>query len=170
MSVEQFRAFIDHAYWGRDKILDELEGVSDEALASDPPTEGLRSVIDLMSHMMRFERLFSSQILAEELREIPAGLASVTDLRSAWEPIESAWRRIAEALTPEELDRVVHLQWPDGSEASQAVRAIMAQFVQHQGQHRSELAVIATHLGRSPGECAWWVYLKERDEQVAGRP
>jgi uncharacterized damage-inducible protein DinB len=62
----------------------------------------------------------------------------------------------------------VHLRWPGGTEATYPVRDILAQFVQHQGQHRSELAVLATHLGRSPGEFDWWDYLEARGAAASG--
>lgn len=163
MSVEQFRAFIDHAYWGRDKILDALDGVPNGALAGDPAIEGLHSVSEIVGHMMGFERLFSAVIRGDEpVFGAPDGdLSSVAGVRATWEPIEAGWRQYLETLDDEQLDRSVHLTW-QSPDAVVRVRDILAQFVQHQGQHRSELAVLATHLGCSPGEFDWWDYLGER--------
>ncbi len=171
MSVEQFREFIDHAYWGRDKILDALEGAPEGALTGVPPLEGSRSISEIAGHMMGFERLFGAVISGgEPIFGAPDGdLSSVAGIRAAWEPIEAGWRQYLETLGDQELERDVHLTWW-GPDAVVRVQDILAQFVQHQGQHRSELAVLATDLGCSPGEFDWWVYLQQRDEQVAGTP
>lgn len=163
MSLEQFPAFIDHAYWGRDRILDALEGVSDGTLAGDPPIEGLRSVSEIAGHMTEFERHFSAVISGGEpvFGAPPGDLSPVAGIGATWEPIEAGWRQYLEPLDDEQPERGVHPTWR-GPDAVVRVRDILPQFVQHQGQHRSELAVIATHLGCSPGEFDWWDYLGKR--------
>ncbi len=158
MSVEQFRSFIDHAYWGRGKILDALDGVDVEQLDAAPLDE-LGSPREIIAHMLEFELLFSSLLIGDQ--PIFGGpddeLTSVDAIRSAWMPIEQSWRTYIDTLGDDDLDRPVHLTWR-GPDAVVLLRDVLAQFVQHQGQHRSELAAIVTALGQSPGEFDWWDY------------
>ena len=56
-------------------------------------------------------------------------------------------------LTPERLDGEISVP---GETHRPRVRRVLAQFVQHEGQHRSELAALASHFGRSPGPFDWW--------------
>lgn len=49
----------------------------------------------------------------------------------------------------------------DGTNHVPPSRHVLSQFVQHQGQHRSELAVIVSALGESSSEFDLWNFLSE---------
>lgn len=49
----------------------------------------------------------------------------------------------------------------DGTNHVPPSRHVLSQFVQHQGQQRSELAVIVSVMGESPGEFDLWNFLSQ---------
>ena len=79
-------------------------------------------------------------------------------------PIRQGWLDYLANLPDELLDEPFEVQLGDAR--YRVTRAqILSQYVQHQGQHRSELAVFASTFGHSPGEFDWWNYL-----QATGQP
>jgi len=158
MSTAHFSAFIDHAYWGLDKLLDSLEPLTDEELGREVMS-GAMSARDILHHMYRFEAGWLTRLKAEDVPP-PESFADVASLRRAWEPVRQGWRDYVASLSDKQLDESFTVSFGDESFAPARHQAI-SQFVQHQGQHRSELAVIASTFGRSPGEFDWWDYLDE---------
>jgi uncharacterized damage-inducible protein DinB len=70
----------------------------------------------------------------------------------------SGLRDLLDSLSDEDLDAPLAVSIFDARYRTTRAN-ILSQFVQHQGQHRSELAVMASTFGHSPGEFDWWNYL-----------
>lgn len=159
MTTTHFSAFIDHAYWGLDKLLDALEPLTDDELDRDL-LAGAMSARQILLHMYRFEAGWLAR-LNGDAPPPPHEFADLASLRTAWEPVRQGWRDYVAALTEDQLNASFTVSF--GNESfSPARHQAISQFVQHQGQHRSELAIIASTFGRSPGEFDWWDYLEDR--------
>lgn len=159
MSAAHFSDFIDHAYWGLDKLLDALEPLTDDELEREVMA-GAMSARTILLHMYRFEAGWLARLSGDEPPP-PEEFADLASLRSAWEPVRQGWRDYVAGLSDEQLEESFTVSF--GVESfSPARHQAISQFVQHQGQHRSELAVIASTFGRSPGEFDWWDYLANR--------
>lgn len=163
MSNTYFSAFIDHAYWGLDKLLDALEPLTDDQLDREV-MGGASSARVILLHMFRFEVGWLARLRGAEP---PAAedFADLAALRLAWEPIREGWRDYVASLDAERLDERFTVRFGDES-FSPARHQVISQFVQHQGQHRSELAVIASTFGHSPGEFDWWDYLDSTGQRL----
>lgn len=161
MSAADFRQFIAHAYWGRDKLLAAFDALGPEALAASPVAT-LRSPAEILSHQLGFEMFWLAALHGEPLphgQEVGT-ITTAGDARERWAPVETRWRAFAEALTDADLDRPVPVHDAEGNQFRPLLRQVLSQFVQHEGQHRSELALLATELGSSPGEFDWWDFLE----------
>jgi len=159
MTTAHFGAFIDHAYWGLDKLLEALEPLTDDELDRDV-IPGATPARQILLHMYRFEAGWLARLNGDDPPP-PEQFADFASLRTAWEPVRQGWRDYVASLSEEQLEESFTVSL--GSERfSPARHQAISQFVQHQGQHRSELAVIASTFGRSAGEFDWWDYLEDR--------
>ena len=160
-----FEGFVGHAYWGLDKIVSALEALGPERW-SETPVQGLRSPREIMMHMWGFENFWSARLRGEKLdREsppiTPATFDNLASLLEAWRPVQNWCREHTAGLTEQELDRGIELTWMDGTNHAPPSRHVLSQFVQHQGQHRSKLAVLVSAMGESPGDFDLWDFLSE---------
>lgn len=162
MSAAHFQSFIEHAYWGLDKILAALEQAPERL--DEQVSVGAQTPRTTLRHMFAFERGFLSRLHGEDASFTDPAPEDLDELRAAWTPIRQGWLDYIAALSDELLDEPFEVQL--GDERYRVTRAqVLSQFVQHQGQHRSELAVMASTFGHSPDEFDWWDYLDE-----TGRP
>lgn len=163
MSVEHYRAFINHAYWGLDKIVLAL-GESPERL-DEPVSAGAQTPRTTLRHMFAFERGFLSRLQGGDGSFSEPGPEDLDELLAAWAPIRQGWVDYFDSVTDAQLDEPFELRLWD--ERYRTTRAnVLSQFVQHQGQHRSELAVMASTFGHSPGEFDWWDYLEKTGQPL----
>ena len=162
MSAQYFRAFVNHAHWGLDRILDALEHTP-ERLDEDV-SAGAQSPRTTLRHMYAFERGFLARLMGVEAPSDPPP-EDLEELRNAWTPIRQGWLDYVDGISDAELDEPFEMTL--GSARYRTTRAnVLSQFVQHQGQHRSELADMASTLGHSPGEFDWWHYLEQTGEPI----
>jgi len=162
MTVQHFRTFIEHAYWGLDKNLAAL-ALTPERL-DEAPSEGAASPLNTLRHMYMFERGFLARLQGADVSPADRAPEDLAALRAAWASVREGWLALLDSLTDEQLDEPFELRlWSDRYRTTRA--NVISQFVQHQGQHRSELAVMASTFGHSPGEFDWWDFLES-----VGRP
>jgi|APSaa5957512535_1039671.scaffolds.fasta_scaffold136284_2 uncharacterized damage-inducible protein DinB len=159
MTTAHFTAFIDHAYWGLDKLFDALEPLTDDELDREVMA-GAMPARHILLHMYRFEAGWLARLNGDDPPP-PEDFADLASLRTAWEPVQQGWRDYVAGLSEEELGASFTVSFGNDS-FSPARHQAISQFVQHQGQHRSELAIITSTFGRSPGEFDWWDYLQDR--------
>ncbi len=162
MTARHFQGFIEHAYWGLDKILAALEASPDRL--DEQVSTGAETPRSTLRHMFAFERGFLARLNGGDGSSNDPAPEALDELIAAWAPVRQGWLDYIQALPDEQLDEPFELRLWD--ERYRTTRAnVLSQFVQHQGQHRSELAVMASTFGHSPGEFDWWDYLEE-----TGRP
>lgn len=156
MTARHFESFVQHAYWGLDKILAALEQAPDRL--DEHVSEGAQTPRTTLRHMYAFERGFLSRLHGESASFSDPPPEDLDELRDAWAPIRQGWLDYVANVPDEVLDEPFEVRL--GTERYRVTRAqVLSQFVQHQGQHRSELAVMASTFGHSPGEFDWWDYL-----------
>ena len=162
MSAQSFRAFVQHAYWGLDKILEALEQSPDRL--DEAVSEGAQTARTTLRHMYMFERGFLARLRGGDSPTDPSP-EDFEELRAAWEPVRQGWLDYVGSLSDELHDEPFVM--PLGKDRYRTTRAnVLAQFVQHQGQHRSELAVMASTFGYSPGEFDWWDFLEQTGQPI----
>lgn len=162
VTTQHFRRFVEHAYWGLDKILESLEQTPSRL--DETPSVGAASPLNTLRHMYMFERGFLARLSGNDVSPDDRAPEDFEELRAAWQPVRAAWLELIDSLTDEQLDEPFELRlWGERYRTTRA--NVISQFVQHQGQHRSELAVMASTFGHSAGEFDWWDFLEE-----TGRP
>jgi uncharacterized damage-inducible protein DinB len=148
--VEHARALIAFTIWADDRILAAADGISDEQYAQ------LRSQFE---HMLGTRRYWHANWTGDT-REEPK-LEMLVEARAGYAASNSALRTYMAALTPEEWDRAEQWWLRFGFDGRMALGESITQVVYHGVQHRSEVAVLLSQWGHSPGDMDYLTFLQE---------
>lgn len=161
MVVELVQRLVAYHYGARDIIVDQLRGLELAAL-EDAPYPGIGSPVKILAHLAGSEAFWlpifrgEPQPPREALRRTFAG--GLDEILAAWAPAEAEMRAFVDQLDEVALRRTVTATFR-GTAYTNPVSDVLAHLVVHSAQHRSELAALATRLGRSPGDLDLWVGL-----------
>lgn len=165
MGLPLVRTLVGHHYWSVERIVAAFGGVAPDDL-DNAPLEGMGSPRAILAHMAGFEARFLPVMRGQhppdwdEIRATFGG--SVDEIVERWRPVGREMRAFLEEIDEAAMAR--QLQFTLAGAASAAPLAdVFAQFITHAAQHRSELAALATRLGRSPGNLDVWLYLADVD-------
>ncbi len=161
--VEQL---IDYNYWANGLIMKFVEKLSAAEFIQDI-SYSQNSVRDILAHIMLSERLWldrmngKSRVLDEYKKfSNPSRFGTLKTLYNEWFDLELRMREFLANMSAEKLTEGFSYQRSDGSEYENSYLDVFTQLVLHGMQHRSELAVILTNLGHSPGNIDYSVYLR----------
>jgi uncharacterized damage-inducible protein DinB len=146
--VDHARSMIACTIWADDRILAAADGISDEQFGQ------LRAQFE---HMLGTQRYWYANWTAG-VPEQPS-LNALSDAREAYGASHAALRAYAASLTDKEWHRAEQwwLQW--GVDTRMAVGESITQVFYHAVQHRSEIAVLLSLWGHSPGDMDYLTFL-----------
>jgi uncharacterized damage-inducible protein DinB len=91
------------------------------------------------------------------LREVPTAEA----LLEVWQAHVADAAAFAASLTDEDVSRVVRFRRIQGDASSHPMGHMLAHLFNHSTQHRAEVALAVSAMGRSPGDLDLIVYLRQ---------
>jgi len=156
--LELLRAHYDYGDWAMAKILDAAEGLApdDWAGARGP---GLRSIRDTFVHILDTQdgyRLWwdgsMGALEAYAHLQDPSRFPGVEAARAEWGRVHAATMAFLSGLVEDDMQRVYRAEMPNGGVFSPKLWQMLSHVAAHGMQHRSELAVMLSAVGRSPGE------------------
>jgi len=161
-----FQTLYDYHYWANQRILTQVEKVSDADFIK-PLSKGYGSLRATLVHMIAAEGVWSTRLLGESplamLRE--ADLPTLAAIRARWSEVQVKFRTLIAEMTDAELQRVVEYKNTRGEPFSRPVWQVLAQVANHGTQHRAEAAAMLTDLGFSPGNLDLTIYFDERGKK-----
>ena len=161
MNLEYFTTLYNYNYWANRRIMEAAQGLSEaEFVSRQPGSYG--SVRDTLVHTMGVEWLWLQRMLGTSPARLPTpdDYASVADIGLRWRDEEQHMREFLGGLDEAGLGRVVSYTNTRGQAYQNALWQILAHVVNHGTQHRSEVAVMLTEAGRSPGDMDFTVFLR----------
>jgi uncharacterized damage-inducible protein DinB len=161
MRPEEIRYLFDYDRWATEKVLAELDGISDE-LWSATGLVGERGIGSILVHQLGAAQRWRHGIQqsGEEPRPELEPLLSVEDLRGRWREEWTAVDAWLPTLSQGFLDYV---------HEGVAVWQMLAHVINHGTQHRSEAAALLTDTGHSPGEIDMIFYVEGLAEAPSGQ-
>jgi len=155
--ADAVRHFYRYDRWATERILGAAEGLTQEQLLI-LGTAGHGSIRDTLVHMLRAHRgwlswwdgSLSGQD-AYNLRLDPNDFPNVGAIRAEHESLMRQTEAFVEGLRDEDMGRAYSFTLPNGVEERPAL-SMMLHVVNHNTQHRSEVAAMLTGFGQSPGE------------------
>lgn len=153
MLIDYLQTLYNYNYWANEHILRTAEQVSVAQL--DTLTQNDRgSLRGTLVHILgaewvwrsRWEGVSPTELLNE--KDFP----TLEALRTRWREEEQQMRAFLATLQEEGLTRIVQYKNTRGQAFAAPLWLLMAHLITHGTQHRSEVAMILTELGHSPGE------------------
>ncbi len=158
MRADDIRLLFDYSYGATGRILSAAGRLTSEEFTWVPPIGGGASVRDILVHTLDAEWGWRSHLSHDgsdgspEL--IPADFPDIPTLAAAWSADEVMMREWLATLDDQAMDA------PE-SGRGRPLWVCLAHVVNHGTQHRSEAAMILTHLGQSPGELDFTFFLRD---------
>lgn len=168
MNLESIRLLYDYNNWANHHILDQAALLTPEQL--DAPHEGAYgSVHTTLVHLMDVEWSWLDERWrgnpVEEAFD-PADYPDVAAIRARWAEVEAELNAFIDALTPEgegSPNRILVWKGEGGAIRRRPLWQLLFHVVNHGTQHRSEIAIMLTRFGHSPGDIDVTRYLNLRD-------
>jgi uncharacterized damage-inducible protein DinB len=162
MQASDIQTLYDYNCWANERILSAAAGVPAELFAS--ARLGYCGLRDTLVHIfgaeqrwrLRWQGVPSTPMLMAE--EVPTLLV----LRELWEDEKPQMRAYLSTLRDSDLSDTFSYHTAKGRVISSTRWHTMAHMINHGTQHRSELALLLTELGCSPGNIDLNIFISER--------
>ena len=152
MNAEYLRTLYDYNAWANERILETTARLSgDQFLASAGAS--FDSVRDTLVHTLSSQWMWLSRWQGTSPRTAlsPADFPDLAAIRARWQQVEEDTRAFVAALDDAAPGRVIQYVMTDGASKARPLWQMMVHQVNHATQHRSEVAVMLTQFGHSPG-------------------
>lgn len=164
MRIDDLRLLYDYNYWANGKILEAATRLDPSRFVS-PLLEGQPSIRTTLLHALDAEfgwRLYlqherASPVLEEE------DFSTIEPLVARWREEEREMRAYLALLTDQDLNEIKRYTSESGQPRERRLWQALLHVVNHGTQHRSEVALMLTLAGLSPGELDFTVFLSEQE-------
>jgi uncharacterized damage-inducible protein DinB len=162
MNLHNIRTLYEYHYWATARLLDTVARAPEDAFLN--ASLGMANLRDTLVHTMSAEWNWRSRWQGVSPTQMldPAGFPTLAALRERWQTEERQMRAFLSELTDERLQQRIAYNTTDGTPHSNLLWIMMLQVANHGTQHRSELALLLTELGHSPGNLDFIVYVREK--------
>jgi uncharacterized damage-inducible protein DinB len=159
-AVELLTTLYEYSAWARTRLLDAASTLTPEQQrAAAPGVYG--SIHDTLVHMAASQWMWLERIQG---RSSPpprgADFADLAELRTWWDAQQAASLAYLAGLTDADLDRPIQYTTLDGQLYRRQVWHALLQVVNHQTEHRSQVATLLTHYGVAAPPTDLVVYLR----------
>ncbi|MEJ7763503.1 MAG: DinB family protein [Thermomicrobiales bacterium] len=156
MRADDLRLLFDYSYAATGRVLDAAGRLEPGEFTGPPPLRGAMSLQDILVHTLGAERgwreFLRTGVDDEATGLDPAAFPGVPVLTRAWREDEARMREWLDTLDDEALDV------PEAGRG-RPIWVCLTHVINHSTQHRSEAAMILSHLGQSPGDLDFTFYL-----------
>ncbi len=170
MDIAELRTLYDYNYWVNRQVMETAAGVSRPEWDT-PRGAGQASLRSTFVHILSAEwiwrmrcqeRISPTEALPEEEFE------DLEAIQKRWREEEVAMRAFLSTLDSEQLQEVVEYQNTKGVPLQNPLWQILVHVVHHGTQHRSEIALYLTTIGRSPGDLDLILFLRQQADESTG--
>jgi uncharacterized damage-inducible protein DinB len=152
----------EYSAWARNRQIDAAQALSAEQLrAADQP--GVYGAIhDTLAHMAASQWMWLERIQGRSPRQPPTGadFADLAALQAWWDEQQAASLAYLAGLSDADLDRPITYTSLDGKPYTRQVWHALMQVVNHQTEHRSQVATLLTQAGVDAPPTDLVVYLR----------
>jgi RNA polymerase primary sigma factor len=164
VAIEQIRTLFDYTIWARDRLLGAIEGLDEDALRKAPESGVYGSIHDTLAHLAVSEWMWVQRCQAQSPDRVPRG-EDFTNLRVLvdwWNDAHAGAVNFLATLDDNGLGReVTYTTLPDGKSRTRKVWHMLLHVVNHQTEHRTQIAATLAQMGREVPPTDLVVYLSE---------
>jgi uncharacterized damage-inducible protein DinB len=163
MTAELVRTMYAYSAWANDRVVEAAARLSPAEYRADGGAS-FGSVHDTLAHLLGAQWLYLQRWRGTSPRTIPEGrdFADLAALRERWRAVEADTAAFVARLDDAALAREVAYLNSAGERWAYPLWQQMLHQVNHATQHRSEVAMVLTRFGQSPGwlDFLYWVDLR----------
>jgi uncharacterized damage-inducible protein DinB len=161
MYLYQMKALYDYTHWATDKLLEAVAEIS-EAQLNDEMSNGIGSIRVTLVHMVSAHRIWRERWQGNSPHALlnPGDFPTLEAIRLRWQEEKQRMNDLFATLHDEDLGCQIiysNTRFPDQT-LQLPLWQIMLHLLNHDTQHRSEIAMRLTELGHSPGELSMNVF------------
>ena len=145
---EHARSMLTYTIWADERLLSAADGIDDAQYDQ---------IADQLTHMLGTQRYWYANWMSGEYVE--PTLESVAEARAGYGASHDALRAFAERLTDSDWQRSEAWWKRWGYDQTMQLGESITQVFYHGVQHRSEIAVLLSLWGHSPGDLDYITYL-----------
>jgi uncharacterized damage-inducible protein DinB len=163
MNVQDFRLLYDYNSWANHRTLEACAPLSEEQFTRDLGSS-FRSVRDTLAHICLVEWLWLERWLGRSPDKFPPAtdFPTLESLRRRWSEIERNLLDYVAALTPEDIERVLHHKTTSGAPQAAPLGQMLQHLVNHGTYHRGQVATLLRQLGAKPNSTDLILFYRER--------
>ncbi len=163
MRKEEIQLLYEYVCWANHKVQAKAANLTAEQLETSL-ANGYGGLLDTLAHQLGAEIMWLTRLTEGiTLPKVP-GRDEFPDLPSLlqrWHKQEEAMRAFISRLSEAELAESFRYVTTKGKAFEMPRWELLMQLVNHSTAHRAEAAMLLTHLGQSPGDLDFIVYLRE---------
>jgi len=162
MRIADIRTLYDYNSWANARILDAAARVPAELFTT--AALGTCRLYDTLEHILVAESIWRLRWLgvAPESVEFPDSFPTLAALRARWSEEDQQLYAFLDRLNDTDMDRTLTYQRGELGADTRTLWHLLLHVVNHGTQHRSELAMLLTELGHSPGDLDFTVFVREK--------
>lgn len=164
MEIAYFRTLLDYDAWARARLFAAVEQLSGQEYLA-PRQLDYGSIHGTLVHAFAPGPLWLSRwhgVSPERMLDA-RDIAGYAELKRRWRELDAQLAAYLATLDDAALDRVIAYRSTEGLQLQRRLWETLAQIINHGTAHRSELALVVSQLGHSPGDLDLILYLGERD-------
>lgn len=164
MEPGYLRTLYAHGRWANRRVLDAAARLPPERFRdAEHPSFG--SIRNAFVHVVAVQRTWLARAQGREAPPVldPEDVPDVAALRALWDRVDAETDPYVVAVDGAALGEIVRYVNRRGEPNAYPRWQILVHQAAHAGQHRSELALLLTRLGHSPGWLDVLVFLDERE-------
>jgi uncharacterized damage-inducible protein DinB len=170
MITDAIRLMYDYNTWANERIMAQVAELTPEQYVA-PGSASFSSVRDTLVHTLWAQALWLSRWQGGPNFPWydPDEYPDLAALRTRWRELDAKTRAFVAGLDDATLNQTIRYRNSKGKAMAYPLWQIMLHQVNHGTQHRSEVAVLLTEYGHSPGWMDLTVYLDEAAVHGSGQ-
>ena len=160
MKIDDMVLVYEYSFWADRRILATCAQVNDAQYAAVTALGSLRAtLIHVVFALWAWRLLLQGNPWPDDLTE--ADLPTLSDLEARWQTERQAMQTYLGSLHDEDLSGIVRYPIEGGIVRERVLWHCLLHVVNHATQHRSEVAMLLTSYGHSPGDLDFTAFLNE---------
>jgi uncharacterized damage-inducible protein DinB len=153
MYLNQVKALYDYTHWATDKLLETATQLN-EAQLNEEMRNGIGSIRITLVHMVGAHWIWRERWQGNSPGALlnPDDFSTLEAIQLRWQEEKQRMNDLFATLRDEDLERQITYTNTRRQNLQQSLWQAMQHVVNHDTQHRSEIAMRLTELGHSPGE------------------
>jgi uncharacterized damage-inducible protein DinB len=153
MNLTDLNTMLDYHYWARDRMLEALDGLSNEQYNKDLGSS-FKSIRETVVHTYAAEWAWYSRWTGTS----PTALLTsepypdVASIRRAWSENEAHVRAFTEAMGEAEISKVIEYKLLSGASGATPFWQMLQHVVNHASYHRGQVTTMLRQLGAAPAK------------------